>query len=330
MAQTVLLGEITCPSGELVLVDGGYLGLWSGTRSPDDVAGHDRFPAVDFEVVGPDAEAAARSFDRQSGRTLHDIPRHATDEFTGMFADHCREHGLDATLRRFPRRVAHRDRIRRAVAEGRCDFLMSGVPGVVVGGLPVDRPLPVTATPGEWGWRRLRIEVGTARAVRTRMLGPIGVDCARFAFADADALNAWMHDDPIDGRADIVFWGRDEAALAAELGAPATGTPGDDVYGWLDLPVAEAHARAVALDELRNRPDGHRFAYDFRPHSHHWQVMAGVRASEHEAGTIDVGAARIMFAMTSVGDGFFPVHAELDAAGGVVAVEVTVSGEPPP
>ncbi|MEV0729764.1 hypothetical protein [Polymorphospora sp. NPDC050346] len=274
--------------------------------------------------------AVARSFDRQSGRTLYDIPLPATQEFADMFAGHCREHGLDAALRRFPRRVAHRDRVRRAVAGGDSDFLMSGVPVVVVGGLPVDRPLPVTATPDEWGWCRIRIEVSTARAAETRPLGPIGVDCARFAFADADALNAWTHDDPIDGRADIVFWGRDKTTVAAELGAPSTGTPGDDVYGWLDLPVGEAHARAVELDELRNRPGGPRFAYDFRPHSHHWQVMAGVQVSEHEAATIDVGGARVMFAMTSVGDGFFPVHAELDAAGGVVAVEVTVSGEPQP
>ena len=67
--ETVQLGEITCRSGELVLMDGGYLGLWSGERSPDEVGQTDDVPAVDLEVVGPDANAAARSFDRQSGRS---------------------------------------------------------------------------------------------------------------------------------------------------------------------------------------------------------------------------------------------------------------------
>jgi hypothetical protein len=68
--EIVLLGEVTCPSGELALMDGGYLGLWSGDRIPDDVRQPDVAPAVDFEVIGHDADVAARSFDRQSGRTL--------------------------------------------------------------------------------------------------------------------------------------------------------------------------------------------------------------------------------------------------------------------
>jgi len=65
MTADVVLGEITVPSGELVLMDGGYLGLWSGHRPPEDVRPDDTPPAFDFEVVGPDAQTAARSFDRQ-------------------------------------------------------------------------------------------------------------------------------------------------------------------------------------------------------------------------------------------------------------------------
>jgi hypothetical protein len=41
--------------------------------------------------------------------------------------------------------------------------------------------------------------------VGTCSLGKIGVDHARFVFADADALNAWIHDDPVGGLADVVF-----------------------------------------------------------------------------------------------------------------------------
>ncbi|MBV1852860.1 hypothetical protein [Catellatospora tritici] len=328
MTESVLLGEITSPSGELVLMDGGYLGLWSGDRSPDEVRQPDEPPTVDFEVVGPDAEAAARWFDRQSGRTRYDIPRQGAAQFVELFDGHCVEHGHRAQLRAFEQRVPHRARVRHAIAGGESDFLISGVPVVSVGGLPTDRAFPVTAVPDpDSGWAHLRIQVGDRPVTGTRELGRIGVDWARFVFADADALSGWIHDDPVDGLADVVFWGLHQAEVAAEFGASRTGTPGDDNFGWLNLPIAEAYAKAVALDERRTAAPQRRFAFDFRPHSHHWQVMAGVRASEHEAATIEVGGARVMFAMTSIGDGFFPVYLDHDVAGAPVAIRITIQGD---
>jgi hypothetical protein len=71
---------------------------------------------------------------------------------------------------------------------------------------------------------------------------------------------------------------------------------------------------------------GRRVMVDFRPHSHHWQVMRQIRASEVEAGTVDVGDARLLCVMTSWGDGYFPVSADLDGSGAVVAVRVSFSG----
>lgn len=56
--------------------------------------------------------------------------------------------------------------------------------------------------------------------------------------------------------------------------------------------------------------------------------MAKVRADEHEAGTISVGGADVMMAMTSVGDGEFPVRLELDAAGAPTAIVVVIDTEP--
>jgi hypothetical protein len=50
MAEIVKLGEVTCPSGQLVLMDGGYLGLWTDERSPEDARRPDEVPAVDYEV----------------------------------------------------------------------------------------------------------------------------------------------------------------------------------------------------------------------------------------------------------------------------------------
>ncbi|MEV4516590.1 hypothetical protein AB0K00_47530 [Dactylosporangium sp. NPDC049525] len=325
MTATVELGEITCPSGELVLMDGGYLRLWSGDRPPEQEGEADVPPGVDYEIVGPDADAAARSFDRQWGRTVYDIPRRSAAEFVGLFDEHCREHGHDASLRPFAGQVPHRDRARRAAAAGDPGFIVSGVPVAVVGGVPADRPLRVTAEPGDdYGWRHIRIEAGPGPVAHRRELASIGVDHARFVFADAGALDEWVHDLPIDGLADVVFWGRDQDALADELGAPRAGQDG---FGWLDLPVADAYPRALDLERRRDDPAGPKFNFDFRPHSHHWQVMAGVRAAEHEAATIPVGGAEVMFAMTSVGDGFFPVHAELDADGALVAVQISIDAE---
>ncbi|MEV6196521.1 hypothetical protein AB0M19_29450 [Streptomyces sp. NPDC051920] len=54
--------------------------------------------------------------------------------------------------------------------------------------------------------------------------------------------------------------------------------------------------------------------------------MRQIHASEVEAGTVDVGDARLLCAMTSWGGGYFPVAADRDASGTVVAVRVSFSG----
>ncbi|MFF3327294.1 hypothetical protein [Streptomyces sp. NPDC002889] len=55
MEEIFRLGEIRCPSGALVIVDGGHLGLWSGERSPAEIdpalLGVDD-PAMPAEVHG--------------------------------------------------------------------------------------------------------------------------------------------------------------------------------------------------------------------------------------------------------------------------------------
>jgi hypothetical protein len=42
---------------------------------------------------------------------------------------------------------------------------------------------------------------------------------------------------------------------------------------------------------------------------------------------IEVGGASILFAMTSVGDGYFPVHVEVDDRGAPVAIRVTIQSD---
>ncbi|WP_307533863.1 hypothetical protein [Streptomyces sp. V3I8] len=334
MGQIYGLGEITCPSGELVIVDGGHLGMWSGEGSPalvDPAAFGVRDPAVaadvtaaaDFVVTGPDAATAAHSFGRQPGLTLHDIPASGAARLADLFEAHCREHGFDAGLDASAGRVPHRERVRRCTEAGGGRFLMHGVPVVAVGGMPRDRPLPVLGT--DTG---IVIPLAPSPAdcpvVKSVELGEIRVDWARLLFGDADALSAWRHDEPVDDQADVAFWGASEEAAAVEFEAPCLGEPGEDgVRGWTGLPVAQAMRLAGALFDWKDADPARRLMVDFRPHSHHWQIMRAVRASPLQAGTVEVGGARVLCAMPRQGDGWFPVSADLDPTGRPVTVRVS-------
>jgi hypothetical protein len=322
MTGDAVLGAVTCPSGQLVIMDGGYLDMWSGDGVPDD----EEHPATDFAVVGPDRAAAAKSFDRQTGTRLYDIPAHAVEEFTAMFDGHCREHRHDARLQAFDEQVPHRERVRHAVASRDPGFIVMGIQVLAIEA-PTDRALRVTAVPGRHGWRSMRIELGDAPVADSWIFYELGVDNARFVFADADALSSWEHVKPLDGLADLVVWGRDQEQVAAEFGVPRLDDSADVGYGWLDLPAGEAYRLALAIEKRRGERGAPKFAFDFRPHSHHWQVMGLVRAAEHEAGVIRVGGADILMAMTSVGDGFFPVHLDVDAVGDPVALRIDIAGD---
>ncbi|WP_203596951.1 hypothetical protein [Actinomadura bangladeshensis] len=325
-------------------MDTGYLGLWSGEASPvmdEDVLAGMVDPemrdsvraAADFAIVGPDAEAAARTFDRQPGTWLYDVPEHGIEKLTASFDAHCRERGLDARLECEAARVPHRERVRRCVVSGGQGFFMHGAPVVAIGGLPIDREIGVTAVGRDFGrigtrWESVSINIGSGEPGSPRLLGHVGVDAARLSLADADGLAAWRHEEPIDGMADVAFWGYSVQAAAGHFGArtlPASS--GDGVHGWADLPVGEALDRAVALQEWLDAGPERRLVIEFRPHSHHWQVMAQVRAAEHEVGTIEVGDTRTMCFMTGWGDGFFPVYADHDGAGRLVRIRIVLGDE---
>lgn len=118
------LGQITCPSGHLVVADGGYLGAWSGERSPAEIDPvlleiddpqliREINGAVDFDIVGPHAEQAAAAFDRQAGVFLYDIPKSHVQDMAKHFAEFCHEQGFDARVEPRSERVPHRERVRR-------------------------------------------------------------------------------------------------------------------------------------------------------------------------------------------------------------------------
>jgi len=193
MGEIIRLGEVRCPSGTLVVIDGGHLGLWSGERSPaeidpallgvhDAATADDVLNSVDFTVVGPDASAAVRGFDRQPGAMLHDIPASRAAELGTLFEEHCSGAGLDARLEALPSREPHARRASRTAAEGGGGFPVFGVPVVAVGGVPRDRQLPVLASRVDFGdgigsrWSEMSVRTSDAPVESSVPLGDVGVD----------------------------------------------------------------------------------------------------------------------------------------------------------
>ncbi len=201
--------------------------------------------------------------------------------------------------------------------------VMRDVPAVRIDGVPRDRVLAIVGermVDGDWVgcWDWVAIEVAAGEIVHAEPHGQIVVDYARVLVADDGNADAWVHDDSFDGRADFVFWGRDAAALAAAVDAPALA---DGTFGWKDLPIEEIVARGEAAEALKAER-GWKLATDFRPHSHHWQALESVRASTTESATIDVDGRQVCLLMTSWGDGVFPVFCDRDADDRLLRVRV--------
>jgi hypothetical protein len=323
-AAPELFGEVTVPSGVLVLVDAGLLGIWEGSR--DDLP-----DTLDFRVEGPDAEEAGQRFDR-SWQPLYwyDIPRDKADEARDQFAAFAESNGLRAELAEVSGGVPHCERISLALEHGGGRFgtlEFFGIQSPVIAGVPRDRTMPVYGFrmaeeefSDRWRWVTLEIEDGDT--ARTEQIATVFVDEARLMFADADALQEWKHEEPLDGNADYVFWGCDAEAAAALHGATEL-APSE--YGWLDLPIEVAAERGIAVEESRER-EGWTFAGDFRPHSHHYEVLKKMRAAETGAGVIGVGDAEMCAFFTSWGDGAFPVLADFDGDA-LLRLRIDLGGE---
>ncbi len=215
-----------------------------------------------------------------------------------------------------------------ALAAGKSAFELGGVSAVVVRDVPPGRyPVVCELVPsGEFeGMRRsIAIElVPKKKAARRVALGAVPVDMARIGLFDVDALERWNEEAPADGKADIVFWGLHEEEVARRFQAPKVE---NDVYGFVDRPIAEASAIGLELHALREAGEL-RFAYDFRPHTHPYFLLAQIRASEEEAGVVDVGGFDVCGFTTTWGDGVFPVTVEVDDAGRPLRVGVFFATE---
>jgi hypothetical protein len=200
-------------------------------------------------------------------------------------------------------------------------------PALVTTAVPADRALPVVGRRVGKGrfadcWDHVAVRLGDGAVASSKKLGEAGVDFARLVCMDHGALDHWQHEDSLDGLADFVFWGRDANLLARAMRAPAT----KEGYGWSDLSVAEAEAKALEADKIKAE-NRWLLATDFRPHSHHFHALAAARKSPHGAGTIEVGGAKVCLFFTSWGDGVFPIYLDVDTKQRPVQVRVQLAME---
>lgn len=168
-------------------------------------------------------------------------------------------------------------------------------------------------------WRRVSLECRPQiSGTRSEKAGDVGVDYARLLLADLDAIGAWQHEQSLDGLSDLVFWGRDAEQLAKKFAAPPVANEG---FGWTDLNETAAVERAVKVEKYRDRK-GLKCAIDYRPHSHHWQVMKETRTSSTESGMTVIEGMTVCNFVTTWGDGMFQVYGDFTAEDELVRIRI--------
>lgn len=235
------------------------------------------------------------------------------------------------------------ERARTAAASGGghlCRWLCEAVAVPVA----ADRPLTVRASTSvspfdeELTIATLEISLGLPwpgagdRLVPVR-LGDLPVDRCGMVLGDAAALDAWtgMDGEPADGLADVSYWGRYKHDAHVRFGGEYIGRFGSDgPRGWLDLPVAEAAARAAELTAWRDRLHGQGLVVSVDKHTDdHRFRRAGWQHALH-VGAIEVSGCQVLGIEWDQGDHsmrhrgeraagqVYPVTLEADEAGEMV------------
>lgn len=186
-------------------------------------------------------------------------------------------------------------------------------PAIVKAAVPTTGPLRVVGTRVGTGrftdcWDNVSVVLDDGEVARSKKLGEAGVDFARLLLIDHAALDHWQHEDSLDGKADFVFWGKDEQILAQITGAKRM----PEGYGWTDLSVADAEAKWELADR-KKAENSWKLAIELRPHTHHFHALAAARANPNGAGTLDLAGTTLMLLFTSWGDGVFPIYLDFDA-----------------
>jgi hypothetical protein len=331
---------VTTRSGVLILIDTGYLRLWSHDRVPempqgvlsDDEATARANSFVDLRIVGADAERAGRLLD-VSWNPFYAYDQPPTNlELRNKLDKLVTEQKLDARLEVINPRIPHRQRVDLTVKQGKGagEVQFHGVWAVAVSGVPTAEPLRVVGERcGEQNpdrWRRVIVQCQPSRrCVQSHEIGFVGVDYARILIADVDVLRIWKHEESLDGMADFLFWGRDAERIAATLKATRVG---DKEFGWVDMPIEAATKNGIAVQDYR---DEHslKVAVDYRPHSHHWQVMKPMRENKAtESSTTEIDGQKVCTFLTTWGDGLFQVYRDLDGSGELVQIRIEMETMP--
>lgn len=158
----------------------------------------------------------------------------------------------------------------------------------VLDGLPPDRALTVLATSWSQGeqagrWREVRLEVRPGTPVSRREKAGT-LEAVRLVLGDARTLDGWRPGASLDGRADLVCWGRDAPTMAAWTEAERLGS---GEFGWTDLSVDEADERRESLERLA-ADHGFVMNVELRPHSHAFWLREELRASATSAASMEV------------------------------------------
>jgi hypothetical protein len=332
MSRIEKLGFVTTNSGVLIVIDTGYLNLWSHEKSPvmpEGVLDSESATAransfVDLRIVGSDAERAGRMLDMSwHPLYVYDQPPHHSD-LEQKLNKLAHENRLDARLEVLPDRIPHRKRAELALEYGRGagEVQFHGVWAAAVAGVPVCETLLVLAersSTAEDRWKRVLIECRPQERVeKTEKVGSVGVDYARLLVADADVLGIWKHEESLDGMADYVFWGRDAENVAFALNAPQLAV---HEFGWINVAVDIAEEKGLSVERFRDE-HGLKFASDYRPHSHHWRVMTPTRKSTTESATMELAGTTVCNFMTSWADGVFDVQRDLTKSGDLVRIRI--------
>jgi len=334
------IGIVTTRSGVLILIDTGYLSMWSHDRVPEMPEGllsSEEATAransfVDLRIVGADAERAGRSLDMSwNPFYIYDQPP-TNAELRSKLDRLVNEQNLDARFEVINPRIPHRQRVDLAIEEGKGagEVQFHGVWAVAVGGVPIEEPLRVMGERSDEQnpdrWRRVIVQCRpNQRCVQSHEVGLVGVDYARILIADVDVLGIWKHEESLDGLADFLFWGRDAERIAAALKAPRVG---NGEFGWVDVPIETAERNGTAVQKHRDE-NSLKVAVDYRPHSHHWQVMKPVRENNPtESSTTELGGQKVCNFMTTWGDGLFQVYRDLAGSGELIQIRIEMETMP--
>ena len=325
----VQLGEIDISSGIVLVIDPGLGRFWrhdDDAHSPRSVD-PERF---DFAIVGPDAIAAGKAYDRQfDPRYLFDIADVATTE--ERFAKFVADRNFNAWLQRPDHRITHVERARLAVEAGGGAGVVqyNGMWAVAIGNVEPAKGLRIEATPmpsGEFAgrWRGIDVIID-AEAVVAQSLPVQGVmvEHGQLMCADLEAFGQFRMWESLDGLADFVFWGKDAPDVAEKFHASHLDS---HEFGWLNVSEAEIHKFAGPVQhwiESQNLKVG----VDYRPHCNLERLNAQIRNNETGSGQLELAGLRVCGFQNRWGDGIFTVVRDVDAAGRLVRIRLDVGNE---